>query len=473
MLGLDLGLFVFGHTAPVITIVANGSILGGPFSLGRDGQLADFSVITSTSELFKSGATALAVLIAIFSIAWPYVKLVLMMVCWFAPPRLLRAPRRKTLLHAIDRAGKWSLIELYVVSFIILVLDIKLDGPDQTIALFPPGLYNARISVLPQSTLFAFITALLLSLFVCSVMANLEERVEDERLQASGGCVEDHAPLFRAVPGRARTCCARLPERALRLLSVGGAVLALILVIVAAVVDVLRIELLGLLARAVELGGQETDTRLSLVDFIGRAFASDAAGAFFFALALAFTALVIPLAYLGLCAWVTAQPRLTLQRAMRLRRLLHLVAAWSALEVFVLATAVSTVELGTLTKNLLADQCAGVAAVSSTTLLPLGLISQRDAQAGCFALEATVIPGGATALLIALFASNIVHYLVSVALDVYIEKRTAPPPQQQAPSKQLTVSGFGYPQQQAQQHHGSPLRPPPQRQQQQQRPFYV
>ncbi len=121
------------------------------------------------------------------------------------------------------------------------MLDIKRDGPDQTIAHFPPGLYSARISVLPQSTLFAFITALLLSLLVCSVMANVEERVEDERLQARGGAVDDHAPLFRAVPGRARTCCARLPERALSLVSVGGAVLLLILVI-----DVLRIELLGL-----------------------------------------------------------------------------------------------------------------------------------------------------------------------------------------------------------------------------------
>jgi len=54
----------------------------------------------------------LAVLIAFFSGAWPYIKLALMLVAWMLPPRWCSVAWRDWLLIWLDILGKWCPVAL-------------------------------------------------------------------------------------------------------------------------------------------------------------------------------------------------------------------------------------------------------------------------------------------------------------------------------------------------------------------------
>jgi len=131
LLLLNLIGFIIGHTGAVIKISVLGQVFQGPIELP---DIATFSVITSTKQLADSGAMVLVLLIGSFSIVWPYIKLLLMSLCWFAPPSRLGRKRRGDILEFLDRAGKWSMIEL---SFITIILDIQVNSPDNTVTFSP------------------------------------------------------------------------------------------------------------------------------------------------------------------------------------------------------------------------------------------------------------------------------------------------------------------------------------------------
>jgi hypothetical protein len=68
----------------------------------------------------------LAIIIAFFSGAWPYVKLMMMMFAWFAPAKLLSIPRRETFLIVLDALGKWSLVDFFVMILFLCAFYIQL-----------------------------------------------------------------------------------------------------------------------------------------------------------------------------------------------------------------------------------------------------------------------------------------------------------------------------------------------------------
>ena len=72
---------------------------------------------------------ALAILIAFFSGAWPYMKLFIMLFSWAAPSTLLTMHRRETYLQVVDALGKWSLIDFYVM-MLMLHVDVSERGED-------------------------------------------------------------------------------------------------------------------------------------------------------------------------------------------------------------------------------------------------------------------------------------------------------------------------------------------------------
>ena len=65
----------------------------------------------------------LALLVAFFSGAWPYIKLLSMILMWFTPSAAVTLFRRGWVLKWLDILGKWSLIDAYVmVSFYCLIM---------------------------------------------------------------------------------------------------------------------------------------------------------------------------------------------------------------------------------------------------------------------------------------------------------------------------------------------------------------
>ena len=125
LLIINLGLFISAHTTvgaavdAVITIAhinTSDPTTGGVNNSAAATEiilsgLYDFSLGDSISNMWNAKVYPLALLIAVFSGAWPYVKILLMLFAWFVPDKVFNATRRGHLLQALDALGKWSLID--------------------------------------------------------------------------------------------------------------------------------------------------------------------------------------------------------------------------------------------------------------------------------------------------------------------------------------------------------------------------
>ena len=80
-------------------------------------QSVRFSLVSSVSDMWQSGAYGLSILIALFSGIWPYVKRILLGITWRVP---MRPPARSSLLQFLDQMGKFSFIDLFVSRYMIV-----------------------------------------------------------------------------------------------------------------------------------------------------------------------------------------------------------------------------------------------------------------------------------------------------------------------------------------------------------------
>lgn len=130
-----------------------------------------FSLGNSVRDMWNAHTYSLAVLIAVFSGGWPYLKLALMLVAWLAP-----LPRRKAeeLLIALDALGKWSLVDTFVMVLFMVAFRFHLASPT-THSLAE----SIDVVVVPLWGFFAFLVATILSLVTTHVVLALHRRVMD------------------------------------------------------------------------------------------------------------------------------------------------------------------------------------------------------------------------------------------------------------------------------------------------------
>ena len=126
MIFLIVGLAATGLTVEaVITVPVLGSIV-----LDHDAR----SIATTIYGLFESGNHLLAILIGVFSIGVPVMKLVLSVLCAGSTSR-----HRDSLHSILVVTGKWSMADVFVVG--VLLAFLALNSHSATDAWVGPGLY--------------------------------------------------------------------------------------------------------------------------------------------------------------------------------------------------------------------------------------------------------------------------------------------------------------------------------------------
>jgi len=90
-------------------------------------KLREVSVISSVKELWNADSPFLAILIVLFSIAWPYLNLLLTFLCWVTPWKTANAQRRETFIAVLDALGKWGLFDTFVLIMMMSSLNIVTD----------------------------------------------------------------------------------------------------------------------------------------------------------------------------------------------------------------------------------------------------------------------------------------------------------------------------------------------------------
>eukprot|EP00542_Grammatophora_oceanica_P011288 CAMPEP_0194033746 /NCGR_PEP_ID=MMETSP0009_2-20130614/6301_1 /TAXON_ID=210454 /ORGANISM="Grammatophora oceanica, Strain CCMP 410" /LENGTH=464 /DNA_ID=CAMNT_0038674465 /DNA_START=90 /DNA_END=1484 /DNA_ORIENTATION=- len=148
LLASDLG---SGITAEYVLYRSDGSVF-------EKRTLLTASIFSSVKELWMTESYPLAILIAVTSIAWPYIKIALTMFSWAVPMRTAR--RREKLLQAVDVCGKWSFVDIFVLVIIMVAFrsTIRVGGN------------VLEIVIVPLWGFFGFVCATILSLIGTQVV---------------------------------------------------------------------------------------------------------------------------------------------------------------------------------------------------------------------------------------------------------------------------------------------------------------
>ena len=90
-------------------------------------NLSTFSLGETVRQLYQARAYALMLLVVIFSIVWPYVKLLLMLYSWVIPVSYLSLERRESLFTWMDAMGKYSLVDAFVLILVLISFHFHAD----------------------------------------------------------------------------------------------------------------------------------------------------------------------------------------------------------------------------------------------------------------------------------------------------------------------------------------------------------
>ena len=182
LLSITFSLFAFsnrttGASVSLVISVAKHDVLNM--------NLFDFSLINTTREMWNAQVYALSLLVAVWSGIWPYVKILLMFLAWYAPPKYLARPHRRRLLLMMDVLGKWALIDLFLMNMMEVAFRFHLS----TLSII------VDVQVTPEIGLFSFITAVAFSLASNTIILvyhrNATHVLDDDSLGANQVAVRD------------------------------------------------------------------------------------------------------------------------------------------------------------------------------------------------------------------------------------------------------------------------------------------
>ncbi|KAL6068024.1 LBP/BPI/CETP family, carboxy-terminal domain protein [Balamuthia mandrillaris] len=397
VLVLTLALFISSNTSAGASVFAVVHL--GDHSLDLP-PLFEFSLGSSVTDMWAAGVYPLSLLIAVFSGAWPYLKLLIILVCWLLPLRLLATRRREMLLMVVDALGKWSLIDAYVLTLMMVAfyIDVDLpiphppDGSSSSSSSSAPewDTSTATIVVKPDWGFYAFLLATIISLVITHVVlafhrraANWERRKQLFALEKKqrSEAVGSHAFRLGNVLLRC-TIAGKVLVTALLLIS-------LVMITVGSFIPSFEFQFHGLAAIALELLGYSTEQSFSVIS-LGTAIPSHSADPNGFGIRIIqatyfIFVFVVPLLHLItlLTLWL-----LPLRPAYQRRMFLvsEVLNAWSALEVFVISIIAALLEIEQFAEFIVGDKCELIDAITKQYFR--GFLHGEPAT--CFSVVATL-----------------------------------------------------------------------------------
>jgi paraquat-inducible protein A len=107
-----------------LSMVCNVVVFFLPFMELRQGLVVqDYTLFRSVEMLWKSGIYVLAILVVAFSVAFPFAKLTVIASATFVSSP---GPRLRQALALVERMGKWSMLDAFLVSIILVLTSHQL-----------------------------------------------------------------------------------------------------------------------------------------------------------------------------------------------------------------------------------------------------------------------------------------------------------------------------------------------------------
>jgi len=440
---MNIAFFLSGHLSLGASVVIEANIVGEQF---RVDKFFDFSMARSIVDLWDAGGKALAVILLIFSGIWPYTKQLTTLVLWFSPPTKLSTSRRESILLWLDRFGKWSMIDIFILVIMIVGFRVSVKSPDASY--LPPDFYSIDLVVNPMWGLYANMTAQLISQVSSHFIIYYHREIIREgnaRLTEDTNTIEDGETSSRSEQAaedssqkislyqhqfhrmhrgdKAKLVVRNWVNKILVLVAVSIAAF----VIAGCSISSFSLENFGIIGVAVESGQGFDDatvdhsvfTVLKLL-FDGLAFfggAADFVGAGVLSALLVLTILVVPVveAIVLSIQWFSKS---TDQRKMKLSVLIEILEAWQYTEVYLISLMLGSWQLGPLSELLINEYCGGLEA-TFRDLVSAGFLKEEDGQ--CFLVKSTLKAGFwiilAGSLFLAFFSSFVTKALSQFLWD--------------------------------------------------------
>ena len=397
-----IGLFLSGHLSLGGKVIIAGSFAGQEFYVD---DFYEFSVVESVIEMWVAGARELAVLIAIFSGVWPYMKQLASLFIWFVPPKWMPVKRRGSILRWLDILGKWSIIDVFVLLMTLASFKLTVESPDN-LSFLPSGLYSVTMLVDLQWGLYANALAQLVAQISSHVIIHYHRKCSTQATQAqevewnvSRSSIRDDPEYLKAHEFKQdyEASSKRLiVKKNVNWILLAAFISFAILVISGCVLPSFGIEVFGLVGLAVESGNQFEQAKefysvfglanmiIEQARFLNTV--SDFVGLGSLSALLVITVFLVPLLQAAtlLAEWFCPMTKKQRLRNMVLNEILF---AWQYMEVYVLSIIISAWQLGGVSEYMINVYC-GSLKNAFNSLSFYGILSEDDAQ--CFKVEASV-----------------------------------------------------------------------------------
>lgn len=151
----NAGLFLYANFSTGASVVLSADVSSHLFSPSEPVFL--FSLGDTVRDMWRAKVYPLAILIAFFSGAWPYTKLFVLLFACLAPNGWLGRSQGLLMLTWLDRLGKWSLVDVFVL--------VLMMGAFHVVVVVSGDL-RVLVNVRPESGFYAFLAATVFSLLL-------------------------------------------------------------------------------------------------------------------------------------------------------------------------------------------------------------------------------------------------------------------------------------------------------------------
>eukprot|EP01127_Copromyxa_protea_P017743 TRINITY_DN5453_c0_g1_i1.p1 TRINITY_DN5453_c0_g1~~TRINITY_DN5453_c0_g1_i1.p1 ORF type:complete len:1061 (+),score=251.87 TRINITY_DN5453_c0_g1_i1:40-3222(+) len=353
LLFLNIGTFIVAN-------VAVGASVEMRVILGEEEiwlpSLFDFTLANSVRDMWQAGVYPLSIIIGAFSGAWPYIKLLMAIWSWFAPPRFFSVKRRETVLMILDALGKWSLIDAYVMIVMLVSFRVSLTPPESPHS-------TLDVIVFPQLGFHFFLGSTISSLILSHVILAFHRlsvdpsfTKEEEEYLSAKGYTKNRVLCKKAFYGTCGDRCNVFGP----FFMAGLLITTLCLTVVGSLTKAFEFDIGGLAGFVMAYIGGSPDTQYSVISLGLSIPASsvdpNAASIRFIQVAFFIFTFAIPLANTAvtLLLWLLPLPY---KAQMALYKTTEVLNAWSGVDVFVVAIFVSLVELNQFATFVVGDRC--------------------------------------------------------------------------------------------------------------------
>jgi len=155
LLFVNTCLYLGGHFGLMSVMNLDITFAGQSFTIEK---FLEFRFFESTQKTYENGGAEMIILLWICSGIWPYIKILLSLAIWMAPPKYLSVKRRRTLILWIDALARLSIIDIFTLIIGFAIFLVFIGGRDG--AMNEEGMYYAfKAIIVPKAGCYCIIAA--------------------------------------------------------------------------------------------------------------------------------------------------------------------------------------------------------------------------------------------------------------------------------------------------------------------------